>query len=350
MRRNIFIAVVVGALTLGALVTTVEAASSAPAMKFTGYSLTGVVQPQGLAAAGKYVWITTMGPRSDEDSVIRFDAATDGESVVKSKYGTFLSQVVASPRYAWVLNGTASNTASWSFLRIKASSLAVQRITIPAADNPGGISLDQTPIFLAGNYLWMPGPFGVLRMDTTTLKISLITSPLINGSPLGAAVDDHDLWLSAPMYLRSDEHFFVRVSLATGAVTKENFPGVDGGPPVGDDGTNLWVINRGGLQKIDPATGHVTTSTISKETSITLPGNATSAAAGGALYLLADLPTLGRNGVMGIDIANGRAAVLSSPLLYQPKLVASANRVLWVVNFPEESSGSASPPILIRVK
>jgi hypothetical protein len=345
MRRNILIAVVVGALGFAALVTTARPASSAPNTQFKGYSLTGVGEPQGIAAAGKYVWITNMGSRSDEDNVIRVDAATGDETVVKSKYATFLSQVAASPRYAWVLNGSAADTASWAFLRIDASSLAVQRIAIPASDNPGDIGVNQSSIFLAGGSLWMPGVFGLLRLNTTTLNVSLIKSPLISGFPFGAAVDDHDLWLSAPLYLRSDEHYFVRVSLATGAVTKVNFAGVDGGSPIGDDGTDLWVENRAGVQEIDPATGHVTTITVSKQTPITLPSNATSATAGDTIYFLAGLASLGRNGVLGFGISTWRAAVLSSPLLYQPKMMASADGVLWVANFPQ-----ATLPTLVRVK
>jgi streptogramin lyase len=345
MRRNSLIAVVIGALTFAAFMTPSGPASSAPAAQFKGYSLSGIVQPQGLAAAGKYVWIMNMGPRSDEDSVFQVDAATGDDTVVTNRDATFLSQVVASPRYAWVLNGSATKSASWSFLRIDASSLSVRRIAIPAADNPGGISLDLTPIFLAGDYVWVPGTLGVLRVDTTTLKVSLIKSPLIEGSPFGAAVDDHDLWLSAPNYLRSDEHFFVRVSLATGAVTKVNFAGVDGGTPIGDDGTNLWVENHAGLQRIDPVTGDVTTFAVSKNTPIDLPGNATSAAVGGTIYFLASLATLGHNGVVGVDEATGRAAALSSPLLDQPKMMAAANGVLWVVNFPQ-----AKLPDLVRVK
>jgi hypothetical protein len=345
MRRNILFAVVPGALMLAAIMMNAEPVSSAPSTAFKGYSLTGVGEPQGLAAAGKYVWITNMGPRSDEDSVIRVDAATGDETLIESKDTTLLSQVVASPRYAWAVNGSVTNNESWSLLRIDASSLAVQRVAIPVADNPGGIDVNQTPIFLAGDSVWVPGTFGLLRVNTTTLKVSLIKSPLINGSPFGAAVDAHDLWLSAPMYLRSDEHYFVRVSLATGAVTKVNFAGVDGGSPIGDDGTNLWVENRAGVQQIDPSTGHVTTITISKDTPIDLESNATSAATGDDIYFLAGLASLGRNGVVEIGIASGRAAALSSSLLNEPKMLAAANGVLWVVNFPQ-----AKLPTLVRVK
>ena len=41
----------------------VEAASSAPAAVFTAYAHTDVQIPRGLAAQGKYVWITDVNER-----------------------------------------------------------------------------------------------------------------------------------------------------------------------------------------------------------------------------------------------------------------------------------------------
>lgn len=349
MRSNLLYSLLSGALVLTALVTNAETAASDPALVFKTYSLTGLATARGLAAAGKYVWITSMGPRSDDDRVIRLNASNGDTKVVESEFGRFLSQVVASRRSAWVVDGEPGSVASWSLLRINAATLSVQRIKIPGAVAIGGVGINQTPIFLAGGYVWIPGTEGILRVDTTTLQVSTITSPLINGSPFTAAVDAHYLWMTAPMFARTNATFFVRVSLATGAVRKVSFPGVKGGMPIGDDGTNLWIQNASGVHRIDPATDQVTTVAVPKSALITLPYNGSSAAADGAIYFCAELSPLQRSGVVRADFSSRAATVVNSPLLYQPEMVVSANGVLWVLNWPRQSTAK-NRAILVRVK
>ena len=91
-----------------------------------------------------------------------------------------------------------------------------------------------------------------------TLKATEISSPLIEGAQLSVVADGHFLWMNAS-YAHVNQpngpapSFVVRVSLRTGAVTKVSFPGVKGGFPIGDDGTNLWIENASGMVRLDPA-------------------------------------------------------------------------------------------------
>jgi streptogramin lyase len=333
------------ALIVTALVSNPGPASSAPALTFTPYSNTGVVTPRGLAARGKYVWVTDIGNDGAGARVVRIDAATGDKRTVASKYGAFLSYVAASRRYAWVMDFRLGNE-TYSLLRINATNLAVRRISLSHADI-AGISYSQGPILLAGDFVWIPGARGILRVNTTTLKVSTITSPLIFGSLQGGAVDAHYLWLNGPSGNGHLQTFFVRVSLATGDVTKVNFPGVKGGYPIGDDGTNLWVMDTKGIQRINPTTGEVATVVVPKEAEITLPQDMPSAVADGGIYFCAGLAH--HSVVVRITITSGLATVLSSPLLYQSRFVASANGVAWIVNTPLGFARPVKQPILVRV-
>jgi streptogramin lyase len=348
VRRGILFTVLPGSLVLTALVWNAGPALSAPTTTFTAYSHTGVVSPRGLAAAGKYVWLTDLTSSGGGAHVVQIDAATGDKRIVASTFVSDPSQVVASRRYAWVMNAQLSNAQAWSLLRINATTLAVQRIKIPGAGN-AGIGYTQGPILLAGHYVWIPGSRGILRVNTTTLKASTITSHLILGPLLGVAADAHSLWLNAPTYHEPSQRFFVRVSLATGVVTKVNFPGVKGGFPIGDDGTNLWVANANGIQRVDPATDQVTTVVVPKAAQITFPVAGPSAIANGAIYFCAGLPALHHTGVVRIGISSSLASVVSSPLLYYPSIVATSNGVLWVVNAPYGNSTSVKLPVLVRV-
>jgi hypothetical protein len=241
-----------------------------------------------------------------------------------------------------------SSNNTYSLLRINTATLAVQRTRFSYAEI-AGISYVQGPILLAGNYVWIPGARGILRVNTTTLKVSTITSPLIYGALLGVAVDAHDLWLNAPTENGDKLTYFVRVSIASGVITKVNFPGVKGGYPIGDDGTNLWVMNGKGIQRIDPTTGLVTTIVIPESAQITFPQDVPSAVANGDIFFRAGLVRARHTGVVGIAMASGQVTVFSSPLLYDPTFIASANGVAWVVNTPLGDTRSVKQPILVRV-
>jgi hypothetical protein len=255
---------------------------------------------------------------------------------------------VASRRYAWVVNEKLS---TWSLLRVNVATLAVQRITIPSSAI-GEVAYSGGPIVLAGGYVWMPASRGMLRVNTTTLKESTISSPSI-GALMGVAADSHFLWLNASLNGNGSRtlRYFVRVSLTTGAVTKMNFPGVKGGDPIGDDGTNLWVANSKGIQEINPTIGRVTTVDVPKSAQITGTPTDSSALANGAIFFQVGLPASHRTGVMRVGITSRHAAVLSSPLLYDPSYIVAANGVVWVVNAttPSTLKDQSRRPTLVRI-
>lgn len=347
MRRKLLFAVLPAALMLSALVTNAGPASGAPATVFTAYAHTDVHNPRGLAAAGQYVWISDINNSGPGEYVVQINTATGDERRVTSAYVTDPSQVVASDRYAWVMNAARNNVQASSLLRINAKTLAVRRIKIPGADN-AGVGYDQGPIFLAGHYIWIPGAHGILRVDTTTFKASTITSQVIVGPLVSVAADEHYLWLNAPTIDGHSLTYFVRVSVATGVVTEVNFPGVKGGLPIGDDGTNLWVINAKGIQRINQTTDQVTTVVVPKRAQITFPVDGPSAIANGAIYFCGGLPALHHTGVVRVGISSALATVVSSALLYNPIIVATSNNVLWIANAPYGNFTAVKQPVLVR--
>ena len=327
-------------------------ASSATTATFTPYSHTGVLTPRGLAVAGKYVWITDVGKDGNGAHVVRIDAATGVKRTVVPTSGAFLSYVTASRRYAWVMDLRLSNN-TYSLLRINAKTMAVQRVRFSQADI-AGTSYTQGPIVLADNYVWIPGARGILRVNTTTLKVSTIKSPLILGSPQSMAVDQHYIWLNASYGNVTEPNghapaFFVRVSLATGVVSKVSFAGVKGGFPIGDDGVNLWVMNGQGIQRINPSTDQVATITVPKSIQISFPQDAPSAVANGGIYFRGNVTGVLHNSVVRIGISSGLTTALSSPLLYAPYIIASAKGAVWAVNNANGDPGPVKQPVLVRI-
>jgi hypothetical protein len=336
-------------LILASLATNVGTASSGPAPVFTAYTHTHVQVPRGLAAQGKYVWITDVNEDGRAAHIFRIDPSTGRERVITNKLVTLPSEIAATRRYAWVMN---ANLSTWSLLRVNTSTLAVQRIEIPSTAATG-VGYFGGPITIADGYVWIPGSQGIFRVSTTTLKASTITSPLI-GALVGVTADSHFLWMNASLGGNDPNvapTYFVRVSLATGVVAKVNFPGVKGGDPIGDDGTNLWVANAKGIQKINLTNGRVTTVSVPKVAQITSTATASSAIASGGIYFRAGLPALHRTGVVRVGIASGLATVLSSPLLFSPSIIASASGVVWVVNAATSSTlkDPLRRPTLVRV-
>jgi hypothetical protein len=343
------VSVVTPAAILASLMMNVGPASSAPAPVFTAYVHLDVQIPRGLAAQGKYVWITDVNNDGRGAHIVRINAVTGAEKVITSPFVTVPSGIVVSRRYAWVMNAMLS---TWSLLRVSTSTLAVQRIEIPSTAATG-VAYTGGPITLADGYVWIPGSQGIFRVSTTTLKASTITSPLI-GALVGVTADSHFLWMNASFGgndSKSAPTYFVRASLTTGTVTKVNFPGVKGGDPIGDDGTNLWVVNAKGIQRINPTNGLVTTVSVPKAAQIVGQATVSSAIANGGIYVFAGLPKLDRTGVVRFGIATGQATVLSSPLLFDPNIVVSAHGVVWVVNSTTTSSikDQSRQPTLVRI-
>jgi hypothetical protein len=349
MYRRLLTALAPPMLILASLAANVGTASSNPAPVFTAYTHTHVQVPRGLAAQGKYVWITDVNEDGRAAHIFRIDPSTRSETIITNALVTLPSDIVATRRYAWVMN---LKLYTWSLLRVNATTLAVQRIEIPSA-TVIGVAYIGGPIVLADGYVWIPGSRGILRVNTTTLKVSAIATPLI-GATIGVASGSQFLWLNASSPGNNSSGtltYFVRVSLATGIVAKVNFPGVKGGDPIGDDGSNLWVANSQGIERVNPSSGRVTIIHIPESTQITSTATGSSAIAKGGIYFQAGLPTRRRTGVVRVGIDSGLATVLSSPLLYSPSIIASANGVVWVINAttPSTLKDQSRQPTLVRV-
>jgi hypothetical protein len=340
---------VCGAIVAGGVVNSVTSARGA--QTFTAYSHTGVITPRGITAQGKYVWIsdygnTNSGKIGSSAKVVRLDVSTGVTRYAKSPLISLPSNVVASRRYAWVMNNTLGEPQDWSLLRINAATMVVSRLKVPETAS-AGLGYVGDPILLAGRYVWIPCARGIIRVDTTTLAITTITSPLILGSPTDVVADAHYLWMNAPTTGNGKfPKFLVRVSVQTGAVTKVSFPGVGFGYPIGDDGTNIWLMDKQGIQRVNTATGRATTIDVPKEVQISVPSTGTSAVVNGAIYFCAGATGLPRSGLVRIGINSGLATVVSSTQFDYPDYVTAANGAAWVLN---TYGGTANHPILVRM-
>jgi streptogramin lyase len=348
MRHRVLFTVLPAAVltVLAALATPASAAMPAT---FTAYSHTGVAGPRGLAVAGKYVWITDAGNSGKGAHLVRIDATTGTKQTVVSKFISLPTALVASKRYVWVMDQKLGNSQSWTLLRINASTLATKRIKLPGASN-ANIAYDGGPIILAGKYLWIPGFRGLLRVNTATLAATMITTPLILGPGLNMTADSHYLWLSASTE-DGYKTYFVRVSITTGAVSKVNFPGVKGGIPIGDDGTNLWVQRGNDVLRINPTTSRVSSFAVPAEAQITFPQTGPSVIINNTIYFCAGLPSERHTGLAGFNISSGAFTLIQSPLIFAPSFAASSNGAMWVVNTALTSPTGAPlrQPTLVRV-
>jgi len=332
----------VGALTVvGALgaATRVEGAQT-----FTGSAHSGVVTPRGITAQGKYVWISDIGNSGRGAKVVRLDASTGATRDASSPFISLPFDVVASRRYAWVMNNTLGKPQQWSLLRINASTLAVVRVQLPTAA-PDSLGYVGDPILLAGHYVWIPCDHGIMRVNTSTLATTKITSPLIFGTPMNVVADSRYLWMNPPGTAGFDQKFLVRVSVDTGAVTKESFPGLGFAYPIGDDGTNVWLMDKKGIQRVNVTNDRVMTIALPKEAQISIPSTGPSAVANGAIYFCADATGRPRSGLVRIGITSGLATVVSSAQFDFPNDVTAANGIVWVVN---TYGGTVHHPILVR--
>jgi hypothetical protein len=340
---------VCGALIVGGILGTLTSARGA--QTFTAYSHTGVITPRGLTAVGKYVWIsdygnTNSGKIGSDAKVVRLDVATGVTRYAKSPFISLPSNVVASRRYAWVMNNTLGKPQEWSLLRINAATMVVSRLKIPATA-PSGLGYVGDPILLAGRYVWIPCARGIIRVNTATLVTTTITSPFIFGSPSYVVSDAHYLWMNAPTTGNGVfPKFLVRISVQTGVVTKVSFPGVGFGYPIGDDGTSIWLMDKQGIQRVNTATRRATTIAVPKEVQISTPSTGPSAVANGAIYFCAGATGQPHPGLVRIGINSGLATVVSSAQFDYPDYVTAENGNVWVLNTYGGTSGHA---LLVRV-
>ena len=348
------LSVVVGSLLLSLLTAQSSLGVTGPRATFVGYPNTGVQTTEGLAVHGNFAWISDFDDEGHGANVVRVDVRSGATRDIASKLITYPTSMVASSRYAWAMNEIPEKEI-WSLLRINAATLSVKSIPLPLAGS-AGIGYEDNAIILAGNSIWIPGVHGLLRVNTKSLKVTQISSPLIYGTPLSVVADAHYLWMNAS-YAHVDEpsgpapDSFVRVSLVTGKVAKVTFPGVKGGFPVGDDGTNFWVQNASGIDRVDPATGQFVAFAVPKDVQIAFQESTPSAVAHGCIYFTVGIVSQMSTGVVAFNLATGAATVLSSRLIYQPGFAASDDGDVWIANRTELSKKGipVRQPTLVRV-
>jgi hypothetical protein len=319
----------------------------------TAYSHTGVVGARGLAAQGKFVWIADAGvlPQgatgiNHGEKVVRIDVATGTTKSIDSPLFSAPFAVVTTQHYVWVLNA-GFVTHRLSLLRINEATLAVTNVNIPPRIQ-SGFAYSQGGYVVAGGYLWISTTEGIVRVNTSTLAVSRITSPLLTGGPFGPdmVADAHYVWLSESV-LSKGSSFLVRVSIDTGAVTKVIFPGFIDGAPIADNGTDLWVADSVGLQRFNLTTGRGTLISLPDGVGLSLSPSGLDAVANGSVYLAATVNGNNSQGVIvRVDNASGRVTVASSPFMQLLTGVTAANGTVWADNWPE---GKVHQPVLVRV-
>jgi streptogramin lyase len=336
--------------------------SAGPSADVTAYSHTGVIAPSGLAAQGQYVWIADNGEFPQRatgvnhgEKVVRVDVATGAATPITSPLFSVPYGVVTTHHFVWVLN-EGYVTRRLSISRINEATLAVTRVTIPARIDSVFGHDTQGPFVLAGGSLWISTGLGIIRVDTKTLAVSTITSPLLTGGPYGSDVvaDAHYLWLSesvldtGPTVVSTAPRYLVRVSMNTGTVSKIRFKGFNGGSPIADDGTNLWIEDSAGIDRFNFATGRDTLFVLPDSVFLTSVG--LGVVANGSVYLAA---TEGNDGDQGalvrIRIASGQLTIVSSPFLHFLQGVTTANGDVWVINNTQAGPDPVHEPALVRL-
>ena len=320
------------------------------------YSHTGVVGARGLAAQGKYVWIADVGvlPQgatgvNHGEKVVRVDAATGATTSITSPLFSVPFAVTTSPHVVWVLNDGFVNHRI-SILRINEATLAVTNVNL-STRLKYAFNYSQGGYVVAGGYFWISTTEGIVRVNTTTLAVSLITSPLLSGGPYGAdmVADARYVWLSqavSPNFLTSSK-FLVRVSINTGAVTKVIFPGYINGTPIADDGTYLWVEDAVGLQRFNLKSGRETLIVLPDDVGLSGSPSGLDAVANGNVYLAANINESNSQGaIVRVGVASGRVSIVSSPFIQSLTGVTAANGVVWADNLP---GNKVQQPVLVRL-
>jgi streptogramin lyase len=326
----------------------------------TLYAHTGVLSARGIAAEGHYVWIADVGALPEGatgvnhgEKVVRVDTTTGDATSITSRLFSLPFGVATSPGYVWVLNEGFS-TQQFSILRINEATLAVTNVPLSNRLRYA-FNYSQGGYVMAGGSLWISTTDGVVRVNTSTLAVSLITSRLLNGGPSGDGMvaDSHYVWLSqsTPSVGVHDAHalsrYLVRISIRTGAVTKFGFGGFLQGTPVADNGGNLWIENPVGVQRFNFATGKATLITLPQYVGLLGSPSGIDVVAKGNVYLAANLNQSSTEGALvQIGIASGRIVVEYSSTLMSPGGVATTNGVIWV---DDTAAGQFRLPALVRL-
>jgi hypothetical protein len=326
----------------------------------TTYSHTGVLGARGIAAQGHYVWIADIGalPQgatgiNHREKVVRLDATTGAATSITSPLFSLPFGVATSPGYVWVLN-TGFSSHQFSILRINEATLAVTDVKLSLRLRYA-FNYSQGGYVMAGGYLWISTTDGIVRVDTSTLAVSLITSPLLTGGPYGEGMvaDSNYVWLSqaTPTIGAHNPHalsrYLVRVSLHTGAVTKFGFGGFLQGTPVADNGHYLWIEDSVGLQQFNFRTGRATLIVLPQYVGLLDSPSGIDVVAHGNVYLAANLNQSSTEGALvRIGVTSGRIAVEYSPTLASPGGVTTTGGAIWV---DDTVAGQFHLPALVRM-
>jgi hypothetical protein len=326
----------------------------------TPYPHTGVLGARGIAAQGPYVWIADIGalPQSGTgvnhgEKVVRVDAATGASTSITSPLFSLPFGVATSPGYVWVLNQGFS-THRFSILRINEATLAVTNVKL-SNRLKYAFNYSQGGYVMAGGSFWISTTDGIVRINTSTLAVSLITSPLLTGGPSGEGMvaDSRYVWLSQSTATAGVHNpdalsrYLVRVSIHSGAVTKFGFGGFLQGTPVADDGDNLWIEDQVGVQRFNFKTARATLIVLPQYVGLLASPSGINVVAKGDVYLAADLnQTSSEGALIRIGVASGRITVESSPILQSPGGVATTKGVIWA---DDTDAGQYRFPALVRL-
>jgi streptogramin lyase len=326
----------------------------------TAYAHTGVRGARGIAAQGNYVWIADIGtlPQSGTgvnhgEKVVRLDVATGVATSVTSPLFSLPIGVATSPGYVWVLNEGFSNH-QFSILRINEATLAVTNVKL-SNRLKYAFNYSQGGYVVAGGFFWISTTDGIVRVNTSTLAVSLITSPLLSGGPSGEGVvaDSRYVWLGQSTSTigihnpHALSRYLVRVSIDTGAVTKFGFGGFLQGTPVADDGDNLWIEDADGLQRFNFRTRTATLIILPQYVGLLNSPSGIDVVANGNVYLAANLNQISTEGALvRIGVASGRITVEYSPTLASPGGVATTKGAIWE---DDSSAGQFYEPALVRI-
>jgi hypothetical protein len=325
------------------------------------YSHTGLLGARGIAAQGTYVWIADVGalPQgatgvNHGEKVLRFDVATGTTTSITSPLFSLPFGVATSPHYVWVLNQGFS-THQFSILRINETTLAVTNVKL-SLRLKHAFNYSQGGYVMAGGYFWISTTDGIVRINTSTLAVSLITSPLLTGGPSGEGMvaDSRDVWLgqsTSTSGIHSPDalsRYLVRVSIRTGSVTKFAFGGFLQGTPVADDGDTLWIEDQVGLQRFNLRSRKATRITLPQNVALMDSPSGIDVVANGNVYLGAIVnETSSEGALVQIGVASGRIAVEVSSTLQSLGGLATTNGVIWA---DDTSASQFHLPALVRVR
>jgi hypothetical protein len=300
---------------------------------------------------GNYIWLSDEGHLGKGAKVVRFDIATGVSKDIRSPLISSPLGLAAGGHYLYVMNVDPLGRTRPTLIRINESTLVVSAVyTIP-----GATQYDNSSFVVEGDDVWIPASLSLIRVNTTTLVASTFKSSLFAPGYVHSVSDSQYLWTQGPQStLRAtSQGNLTRVSLASGAVITKSIPGLDGeASPMAFDGTNLWVSDIHGIERVDIKTGRVTRIVMPKAVTVTVnyTDGSEPAVTRGGVYFLARILSVSEltSGLIRVDTVSGRVTTVTSPLLISPFFVASAGGPVWVVNTPSIEM-KIRQPILVRV-